>query len=95
MTVTYLGARVPQICKNLRRGTTVRWDLHWMQGEFKIHGSSQLQRKVLWVNGQHITDSGLSSGVKKVWKMVMSKGTLSKTDSKVPHQTNWKQQKLK
>lgn len=22
MTVTYLGARVPQICKNLRRGTT-------------------------------------------------------------------------
>ena len=22
MTVTYLGARIPQICKNLRRGTT-------------------------------------------------------------------------
>ena len=66
-----------------------------MQGEMKINGSSQFQRKVLWVNAQYITDSGLSSGVKKVWKMVMSKGTLSKTDSKASHQTNWKQQKLK
>ncbi|KAL3154142.1 hypothetical protein ABBQ32_013669 [Trebouxia sp. C0010 RCD-2024] len=60
---------------------TMHVELLVLQGQLAPDGSGLLRRKVRWVDPQHLTDSGLSSGVKKVWKLVMKKGVSSETDS--------------
>lgn len=66
-----------------------------MQGQLETEAGMHPQRKVQWVSAQDMANLGLSSGVKKVWKLVLGKGALSETGRQATGQKMWKQQKLK
>ena len=89
---------IPQVLVDLRgcvdyelEGTV--HELHDLQGELGMISSLQPQRKVQWLSARNLTETGLSSGVKKVHKMVLGKQALA--DRRAAGQKHWKQQRLK
>ena len=66
----------------------------WLQGTITRGSQDPSLRKVQWVSTHNMSKLGLSSGVKKVWKMVTSQAIESKQMTGPPEKS-WKQQKLK
>ncbi len=65
-----------------------------MQGTRDTQAQDTSLRKVQWVNSQSLSELGLSSGVKKVWKMVTSHAATCQKNKNKPPQKSYKQQKL-
>ncbi len=74
----------------------------WLQETQPAALQGQSARTVQWVSAKELSESGLSSGVKKVWKMAIAHQAVMQQKKAVmqekktgPFRKAWKQQRLK
>lgn len=69
--------------------------LAWLQETQPAALQGQSARTVQWVSAKELSQLGLSSGVKKVWKVVIAHQAVTQENKTGPVRKAWKQQRLK
>ena len=69
--------------------------LAWLQETQPAALQGQSAHTVQWVSAKELSELGLSSGVKKVWKVVIAHQAVMQEKKTGPFRKAWKQQRLK